>query len=110
MRPATWLVLIATLLLWSGNWIVARAVRDDISPGLATAGRLVIVLVVLSPFAWRELAAKLSQLDWRDWLIVAGLGLAGGGPHLALQWLGPHHNTAGRGLLDLLSPTILILL
>jgi hypothetical protein len=33
MRLRTWLVLIATLLLWSGNWIVARAVRDEISPG-----------------------------------------------------------------------------
>src|SRR3954465_9223760 len=98
MRPATWLVLIATLLLWSGNWIVARAVRDAISPGLATAGRLVFVLVVLSPFAWRELAAKLSQLDRRDWLIVAGLGLAGGGPHLALQWPRLPSPPGGKGL------------
>jgi len=110
MRPATWLVLIATLLLWSGNWIVARAVRDDISPGLATAGRLVIVLVVLSPFAWRELAAKLPQLNRRDWLIVAGLGLAGGGPHLALQWLGLHYTTAASGILYLSTTPIFILL
>src|SRR3954465_5996994 len=98
MRPATWLVLIATLLLWSGNWIVARAVRDDISPGLATAGRLCIVLVVLSPFAWRELAAKLPQLNRPDWLIVAGLGLAGGGPHLALQWPRLPSPPGGKGL------------
>ena len=42
MRFTAWAVLLGTLLLWSGNWIVARAVRDDISPGLATAGRLVI--------------------------------------------------------------------
>src|SRR3954469_3796310 len=110
MRPATWLVLIATLLLWSGNWIVARAVRDDISPGLATVGRLVIVLLVLAPFAWRELAAKLPQLDRRDWLMVAGLGLAGGGPHLALQWLGLHYTTAASGILYLSTTPIFILL
>src|SRR3954463_397087 len=110
MRPATWLVLIATLLLWSGNWIVARAVRDDISPGLATAGRLVIVLVVLSPFAWRELAAKLPQLNRPDWLIVAGLGFTGGGPHLALQWLGLHYTTAASGILYLSTTPIFILL
>jgi drug/metabolite transporter (DMT)-like permease len=110
MRPATWLVLIATLLLWSGNWIVARAVRDEISPGVATVGRLIIVLLVLTPFAWRELAAKLPQLTRRDWLIIAGLGLAGGGPHLGLQWLGLHYTTAASGILYLSTTPIFILL
>ena len=110
MRPATWLVLIATLLLWSGNWIVARAVRDEISPGLATVGRLIIVLVVLAPFAWRELAAKLPQLTRRDWLIIGGMGLAGGGPHLGLQWLGLHYTTAASGILYLSTTPIFILL
>ena len=41
------LVLLATLLLWSGNWIVARAVRDDIAPGMATLGRLAVVLLIV---------------------------------------------------------------
>jgi len=110
MRPTTWLVLIATLLLWSGNWIVARAVRDEISPGLATFGRLVIVLLVLAPFVWRELASKLPQLGRRDWLILAALGLAGGGPHLAMQWLGVHYTTAASGILYLSTTPIFILL
>src|SRR5256885_8363170 len=99
MRPATWLVLLATLLLWSGNWIVARAVREEISPGLATVGRLVLVLAILAPFAWRELAQKLGDLQRRDWLVLTGLGFSGGGPHLAMQSLGLHYTTAARGLL-----------
>ena len=45
MRFTAYLILAATLLLWAGNWIVARAVRDDIAPGIATAGRLVVVLL-----------------------------------------------------------------
>src|ERR1041384_6902055 len=110
MRLHTWVVLIATLLLWSGNWIVARAVREDISPGLATAGRLVVVLAILVPFAWRGLAAKLPQLRRRDWLIIGGLGFAGGGPHLALQWLGLHYTTAASGILYLSTTPIFILL
>src|SRR5207248_7517265 len=101
MRLRTWLVLIATLLLWSGNWIVARAVRDEISPGLATVGRLVVVLAILAPFAWHELSQKLSQLERRDWLVLGGLGLSGGGPHLTLQWLGVHYTTAASGILYL---------
>ena len=67
MRFTAWLVLLATLLLWSGNWIVARAVRDDISPGIATAGRLLIVLLVLLPFTFRNIFAKLKEAKTRDW-------------------------------------------
>src|SRR3954466_6260278 len=110
MRPATWLVLIATLLLWSGNWIVARAVRDDISPGLATIGRILIVIAILLPFTWRGLAQKSPQLSRRDWLIIALLGLAGGGPHLGFQWLGLHFTAAASGTLSLSTTPIFILL
>ena len=110
MRLRTWLVLIATLLLWSGNWIVARAVRDEISPGLATVGRLLVVLAILAPFAWRGLAVKLPALGRRDWLIIAGLGVTGGGPHLGLQWLGLHYTTAASGILYLSTTPIFILL
>jgi len=110
MRFTTWLVLIATLLLWSGNWIVARAVRDDISPGVATVGRLVVVLAILLPFAFAGLRRKLPQLSRRDWLVLGALGLAGGGPHLALQWLGLHYTTAASGILYLSTTPIFILL
>ena len=110
MRFTAWAVLLGTLLLWSGNWIVARAVRDDISPGLATAGRLVIVATVLAPFTWRGLAAKLPDLARRDWRILWALGFAGGGLHLALQWLGLHYTTATSATLYLSTAPIFILL
>ena len=109
MRARTWLVLIATLLLWSGNWIVARAVREEISPGMATVGRLIVVLAILVPLAWRGLAAKLPALGRRDWLVIAGLGFTGGGPHLGLQWLGLHYTTAASGILYLSTTPIFIL-
>ena len=65
MRWSAWLVLIATLLLWSGNWIVARAVREEIAPGIATMGRLVIVLSILLPFALPGVKRKLGTLGRR---------------------------------------------
>ena len=110
MRFTTWLVLIATLLLWSGNWIVARAVRAEISPGVATVGRLAIVLAILMPFAWRGLRQKLPSLGKRDWIVLIALGLTGGGPHLGLQWLGLHYTTAASGILYLSTTPIFILL
>lgn len=110
MRFTAWLVLAATLLLWSGNWIVARAVRADVSPAVATVGRLLVVLAILAPFAFGGLKAKWARLSRRDWQILAALGLAGGGPHLALQWLGLHYTTAASGILYLSTTPIFILL
>jgi drug/metabolite transporter (DMT)-like permease len=109
MRVTAWLVLIATLMLWSGNWIVARAVREEIAPGIATVGRLVIVLAMLVPFAFNGLRQKLRRLARRDWRTLAALGFTGGGLHLALQWLGLHYTTATSGILYLSMSPIFIL-
>jgi drug/metabolite transporter (DMT)-like permease len=110
MRFTAWLVLIATLLLWSGNWIVARAVREDVAPGIATVGRLLIVLAVLLPFAVRGLRSKWRSLDAFDVKILVAMGFTGGGVHLALQWLGLHYTTATSGILYLSTTPIFILL
>jgi drug/metabolite transporter (DMT)-like permease len=110
MRFAALLVLLATLALWSGNWIVARAVRDEIAPGLATAGRLVIVIALLAPFAWRGLADKVRAFGRRDWQVMVALAFSGGGLHLACQWLGLHYTTATSAVLYLSTAPIFILL
>jgi len=111
MRFTAWLVLIATLMLWSGNWIVARAVRNDIAPGIATLGRLAIVLALLLPFVLGGLRQKLPALAAREWKILAALGFTGGGLHLALQWLGLHYTTATSGILYLsMSPIFILIL
>jgi drug/metabolite transporter (DMT)-like permease len=110
MRAAAYFVLLATLLLWSGNWIVARAVRADVAPGVATAGRLLIVLAVLLPFAWRSLPARLRALSAGDWRVLGALGFFGGGLHLSMQWLGLHYTTATSGTLYLSTAPIFIML
>jgi len=110
MRAAAYLILLATLTLWSGNWIVARAVRADVAPGVATLGRLVLVLALLLPLVWRTLPGKLRPLGRRDWRVLAALGFFGGGLHLAMQWLGLHFTTATSGTLYLSTSPIFILL
>jgi len=110
MRFTAWLVLLGTLTLWSGNWIVARAVRDEVAPGIATVGRLLIVLAILMPFVFGSLARKIGTLSARDWRVLWALGLTGGGLHLALQWLGLHYTTATSGILYLSTSPIFILL
>jgi drug/metabolite transporter (DMT)-like permease len=110
MRFAAYLVLLATLVLWSGNWIVGRAVREEIGPGIATAGRLAIVLALLAPLYWRGLRAQLPHFTRRDWAVLAALAFTGGGLHLALQWLGLRYTTATSAVLYLSTGPIFILL
>jgi drug/metabolite transporter (DMT)-like permease len=68
------------------------------------------VALVLAPFVWRGLAAKLPRLTRRDWQVLWLLGFAGGGIHLALQWLGLHYTTATSATLYLSTAPIFILL
>ncbi|MDA0982319.1 MAG: DMT family transporter [Proteobacteria bacterium] len=111
MKLTAWIVLAGTLLLWSGNWIVARAVRDEIAPGFATAGRLVVVILLLAPFCSRGMAHKLGAYGWREWKPLLLLGWTGGGLHLALQWLGLHYTTATSATLYLsIAPVFILLL
>ena len=108
MRATAYFVLAGTLLLWSGNWIVARAVRDDISPGIATAGRMVVVLLILLPFTLAGLRRKSGQLQGKT--VLLALGFFGGGLHLAFQWLGLHYTTATSATLYLSTAPVFILL
>jgi drug/metabolite transporter (DMT)-like permease len=110
VRITAYLILLATLALWTGNWVVARAVRNDILPAFAIAGRALIAFTVLAPFALPGLPGKLRALGRRDWGVLAVLGFFGGGLHVALQWLGLHYTTATSGTLFLSTTPIFILL
>ena len=111
MRAAAYFAVVSALALWAGNWIVARAVRDDISPGLITSGRVVLVMLMLAPLALPGLVAKLRSFAARDWAVLALLGLFGGGLHNAMQYLGLQSTTATNGTLFFsLSPLTIMLL
>jgi drug/metabolite transporter (DMT)-like permease len=111
MRAAAYFAVVAALALWAGNWIVARAVRDDISPGLITSGRVVLVMLTLAPLALPGLLTKLRAFAARDWTVLAALGLFGGGLHNAMQYLGLQSTTATNGTLFFsLSPVTIMVL
>ena len=111
MRAAAYFAVVSALALWAGNWIVARAVRDDIAPALITSGRVVLVMAVLAPFALPGLAARLRAFVARDWAVLGGLGVFGGGMHNAMQYLGLQYTTATNGTLFFsLSPLTILML
>jgi drug/metabolite transporter (DMT)-like permease len=66
------------MLIWSGNWILGRAVRDDIPPVTLTFTRWAIAAICMAPFAIPRLTGKGAVLK-RHWRVIAALGFFGVG-------------------------------
>jgi len=95
-RPYALLGLV--MLLWAGNSIVGRAVREDIPPFTLAFLRWSGALLVLSPFAmgtvWRDRAAILA--GWKPVLLLGVLGI---GIFNAVLYLSLHYTPATNALL-----------
>lgn len=53
---------LAATVIWSGNFVVARAVADMIPPWQCNFWRWLVALLALLPFAWKHLAADWPQI------------------------------------------------
>lgn len=91
-------VLALPPLFWAGNFIVGRAVRDDIPPVLLSLLRSSIAFVVLFPFAWLHVKA---QIGWykAHWLRVVLVGATGVTLFNTVVYYGLHYTTATNGVL-----------
>ena len=66
-------VVTLTTLLWSSNFVIGRAIRDDVSPSALNFLRWALALLVLVPLTWRDLRAHRTALR-RHWKLLALLG------------------------------------
>ncbi len=72
----TYAALALTALLWSSNFVIARAVRDDVSPEALNFLRWAIALLILVPVSLRDLREHRALLA-RHWQLIALLGFTG---------------------------------
>ena len=86
------------MLLWAGNSIVGRAVRDDVGPFTLSFVRWAGASLVLAPFAIGPMRRDWAALR-QSWLIIVVLGLTGVAAFNALMYTGLHYTTATNGLL-----------
>jgi drug/metabolite transporter (DMT)-like permease len=75
-------------LLWAGNAVVGRLLRDQISPVTLNGLRWSLALLLLAPLAWRVLRHPGEVLArWRYFGLVGFLGM---GCYNALQYQALH--------------------
>jgi drug/metabolite transporter (DMT)-like permease len=96
-------------LLWAGNWILGRALRDAFDPVSLNFYRWLVAVVVLAPFALPGLAGKRGLLR-RHAGVLALLSLLGVSVFQSLVYLGLKSTTAVNAVLINCSAPLFILL
>src|SRR5687768_15974910 len=100
MRPQTaaYCMLALVMLLWAGNSIVGRAVREDIPPLFLALLRWTGALLVIIPFAARHVAEDRAAIA-RNWPMILLLGLLGVAAYNGFLYSGLRYTTASNGML-----------
>ena len=88
-----YVLLTLTVLFWSGNMVMGRAVRADVPPIALAFWRWVIALALTLPFALPHLHTQAPLLR-RHWKPLTALGLLGVGGYNTFAYLALQHTTA----------------
>jgi len=103
-------LLVLTVLFWSGNWVVGRGFRGEVPPVALAFWRWMIALACTLPFAWPHRALAWPALR-AHWPILIALGLLGITGYNTLAYIGLRYTTATNGvLLNSFIPIVIILL
>jgi drug/metabolite transporter (DMT)-like permease len=108
IHASPYLLLTLTILFWSINWVIGRAISGHVSPIAFTFIRWVGALAVMIPFAWKDLRAQWPAIR-RRWKLIAWLGFWGTGLHNLFAYMGLQYTTATNGVILNSSVPIMII-
>lgn len=97
-RLSAFLLLALANLLWSGNWVAGRALRDSFDPITLNFSRWVIAVLVLAPFALPTLRGKGALLRQHAGILLL-LSLTGIAVFQTIVYLGLRSTTAVNAVL-----------
>ena len=97
-RPRAFALLALANLMWAGNWVMGRALRDAYDPAALNFGRWAVAAIVLLPFAAPEVPRLLPVIrrHFGGLLVLAFTGVA---LFQSLVYLGLRTTTAVNGVL-----------
>ncbi|MEX0960197.1 MAG: DMT family transporter [Burkholderiales bacterium] len=109
-HPSPYLLLSLCALFWAGNWVVGRAMRDEIPPVAMGFWRWTLALLILLPFALPELRREWHVVR-ENWLRLMLLGALGAVAFNTMIYVGLQYTAATNAVLfNSLIPIIIILL
>lgn len=105
-----YLLLSLTALFWAGNWVVGRAMRNDMPPVAMGFWRWTGAFLLMLPFAARELGQKWDVVR-SNWRVLALLGCLGAIAFNTLIYVGLQYTATTNGVLfNSISPVLIILM
>lgn len=104
-----WTGMVATTVLWSGNFVVGRWLRGEIEPLALNFWRWLIAAVVLAPFVWTAFRRQWPLLR-KHWMYVTALGLTGLAVPHTCSYYAVQTTTAVNALLLLIMMPVLVAL
>src|SRR5205085_299199 len=96
-RPAAFALLALASLLWSGNWVAGRALRDAYGPVELNFFRWAVATAILAPFALAGLRGQGAVLRRHAGLLLL-LAFTGVALFQSLVYLGLRTTTAVNGV------------
>jgi len=97
-RRTVYVMLVLVMLFWSGNSVVARALRNDVPPFTLAFWRWAGALLIALPFCWRSIMADRAVIR-AGWPMILLLGALGVGSFNAFFYSGLQYTTASNSLL-----------
>ena len=97
-RLAAFALLVLANLLWSGNWVIGRAVRESFDPVALNFWRWLVAALVMAPLGLREALASRAAIG-RHAGLFALLALSGVVGFQTLVYLGLRTTTAINAVL-----------
>lgn len=86
------------MLCWAGNWVVGRAIHEQVPPLTLNFWRWAGSLVLILPFAWTSLRTQ-WRLLLRHWTWVLPMAAIASAIFQSMVYLGLQHTTALNGAL-----------
>jgi drug/metabolite transporter (DMT)-like permease len=93
-----YLLLSLATLSWAGNWIIGRAMRDDIGPVAMGFWRWALALALILPFCLRELRTKWDVVRRNVWLLTVS-GAVGAIMFNAMIYIGLQYTATTNSIL-----------
>lgn len=97
-RFSAFALLALANLLWAGNWVTGRALRDAFDPVSLNFWRWIVAVLALAPFALREVADKRAVIRRHAGILLV-LALAGVAVFQSMVYLGLRSTTAINAVL-----------
>lgn len=95
-RASAFALLALSHLLWSGNWVLGRALREAFDPIALNFWRWLIAALVMAPFAWAAVDLGVVRRHLGFYALLALTGVAG---FQCLVYLGLESTTAINAVL-----------